>query len=98
VNPKYYRTLENETLLRSAEKARRVLGWQPKYTFDDLVREMVSSDIRAVKAGEMFAHTYLDLDWLVDESSEAPKAPIYGIESNGDIHDNGQNTAVQLTA
>ncbi|KAJ5598445.1 GDP-mannose 4-6-dehydratase [Penicillium hordei] len=98
VNPKYYRTLENETLLGSAEKARRVLGWQPKYTFDDLVREMVLSDIRAVKAGKMFAHTYLDLDWLVDESSEAPKAPIYGIESNGDIHDNGQNTAVQLTA
>ncbi|CAI7582626.1 unnamed protein product [Penicillium palitans] len=98
VNPKYYRTLENETLLGSAAKARRVLGWQPKYTFDDLVEEMVLSDIRAVKAGKMFAHTYLDLDWLVDESTEAPKDPSYGIDSNGGIHDNGQNTAVRVGA
>ncbi|KAK1149556.1 hypothetical protein N8T08_005105 [Aspergillus melleus] len=70
VNPEYYRTLENETLLGSAAKAQRVLGWQPKYTFDALVEEMVLSDIRAVKAGRIFAHTYLDLDWLMDESGD----------------------------
>lgn len=98
MNPKYYRTLENETLLGSAAKARRVLGWEPKYTFEDLVQEMVLSDIRAVKSGKMFAHTYLDLDWLVDESSQAHKDASYGIESNGGIHDNGQNTAIQLAA
>ncbi|KAJ5205480.1 GDP-mannose 4-6-dehydratase [Penicillium cf. griseofulvum] len=39
VNPTYYRTLENETLLGSAAKAQRVLGWQPKYTFHNLVEE-----------------------------------------------------------
>ena len=73
VNPEYYRTLENETLLGSAAKAERVLGWRPKYTFNALVEEMVLSDIKAVKAGRMFAHTYLDLDWLVDESIDVPE-------------------------
>ncbi|KAE8372780.1 GDP-mannose 4,6-dehydratase [Aspergillus bertholletiae] len=62
VNRKYYRTLENETLLGSAAKAKRVLGWQPKYTFRALVEEMVLSDIRAVRSGRIFAHTPLDLD------------------------------------
>ncbi|PGH16016.1 GDP-mannose 4,6-dehydratase [Helicocarpus griseus UAMH5409] len=71
VNPEYYRKLENETLLGSAAKAKRILGWQPEYTFDALVEEMVLSDIAAVKTGRIFAHTYLDLDWLVSDVNNA---------------------------
>jgi GDPmannose 4,6-dehydratase len=40
VDPKYFRPAEVETLLGDSTKARSVLGWQPKYSFDDLVREM----------------------------------------------------------
>ena len=41
VNPKYFRPAEVETLLGDATKAREVLGWKPKFTFEQLVEEMV---------------------------------------------------------
>ena len=41
VNPKYFRPAEVETLLGDPTKAKTVLGWDPKFTFDGLVEEMV---------------------------------------------------------
>ncbi len=46
VDPRYYRPTEVETLLGDASKAHRELGWQPKTTFGDLVREMTIADLR----------------------------------------------------
>jgi GDPmannose 4,6-dehydratase len=40
VNEKYFRPSEVETLLGDSTKARTVLGWQPKYTFDKLIEDM----------------------------------------------------------
>ena len=40
VDPKYFRPAEVETLLGDSTKARSVLGWTPKHSFDDLVRDM----------------------------------------------------------
>lgn len=40
VDKKYYRPLEVETLLGDSTKARKVLGWTPKTSFDELVKEM----------------------------------------------------------
>lgn len=40
VDPKYFRPAEVETLLGDSTKARSVLGWKPKHSFDDLVRDM----------------------------------------------------------
>ena len=40
VDPKYFRPTEVETLLGDPTKAKTVLGWQPKTTFDELVKEM----------------------------------------------------------
>jgi GDPmannose 4,6-dehydratase len=49
VNPKYYRPSEVETLLGDPTKAKRVLGWQPKYDLASLVQEMIDSDVKIEK-------------------------------------------------
>lgn len=46
VDPRYFRPTEVETLLGDAEKARRQLGWVPKISFRELVREMVQADLK----------------------------------------------------
>jgi GDPmannose 4,6-dehydratase len=45
VDPAYFRPTEVETLLGDASKARTQLGWIPKISFHDLVKEMVFSDL-----------------------------------------------------
>jgi GDPmannose 4,6-dehydratase len=49
VDPRYFRPTEVETLLGDASKAKRELGWTPQTSFDELVREMVESDLQAAK-------------------------------------------------
>ena len=44
VDPRYYRPTEVETLLGDPSKAHRKLGWRPKITLKELVREMVQAD------------------------------------------------------
>jgi len=44
VSPKYFRPAEVDELLGDSTKARTILGWAPKYTFAELVKEMVDSD------------------------------------------------------
>lgn len=45
VNPKYYRDIDIECLIGDSSKARRELNWSPKYSFEDLVKEMVQSSL-----------------------------------------------------
>jgi GDPmannose 4,6-dehydratase len=45
IDPRYYRPAEVETLLGDPTKAREKLGWVPRIGFDDLVREMMQSDL-----------------------------------------------------
>jgi len=49
VDAKYFRPTEVETLLGDASKARQQLGWQPRTTFGQLVREMVQHDLDQAK-------------------------------------------------
>jgi len=44
---KFYRPAEVESLLGDSSKTRSVLGWQPQYTFPQLVRDMVHNDLAA---------------------------------------------------
>ena len=49
IDPRYFRPTEVETLLGDPSKAKRELGWTPRTSFDELVREMVESDLLAAK-------------------------------------------------
>ena len=51
VDPKYFRPAEVELLWGDSTKARTELGWEPKYSFMDLVKEMVQSDLEEMKNG-----------------------------------------------
>ena len=44
VGKRYFRPTEVDTLLGDARKAKRVLKWKPKITFNQMVKEMIESD------------------------------------------------------
>ncbi len=44
INPRYFRPAEVETLLGDASKAKKQLGWVPKTSFEQLVKEMVQGE------------------------------------------------------
>ncbi|MFC1864238.1 GDP-mannose 4,6-dehydratase [Chloroflexota bacterium] len=46
IHPRYFRPLETESLLGDAAKARRKLCWEPRISFDELVRLMVDADMK----------------------------------------------------
>ena len=45
VDKKYFRETEVDNLIGDYSKARRVLKWKPKYTFDKLVEDMIKNEI-----------------------------------------------------
>ena len=46
ISDRYFRPAEVDELLGDSTKARTELGWDPKYSFDELVREMVEQDCK----------------------------------------------------
>jgi GDPmannose 4,6-dehydratase len=50
VDPRYFRPTEVELLIGDPTKARQKLGWTHKVSFDDLVSEMVNSDLRSLQS------------------------------------------------
>lgn len=53
VDPRYYRPTEVDLLIGDPTKAQQLLGWQPKYTLDTMVKEMVASDIELFKKEQL---------------------------------------------
>ena len=45
IDPVYFRPTEVDLLIGDASKARQKLGWKPKTTFAQLVKEMVAGDL-----------------------------------------------------
>lgn len=72
IDPRYFRPSEVDNLIADAGKARRLLDWNPKIKFDDLVKIMVDADMRkygleAIGKGDQilktkFSHRW----WMVD--------------------------------
>lgn len=48
-DPRYYRPAEVDLLLGDSSKARRVLGWEPKVSFKELVHLMVDHDLKLAR-------------------------------------------------
>ena len=51
IDPQFYRPAEVDLLMADSSKARRVLGWQPEVSFQELVNMMVDADL-ALLQGE----------------------------------------------
>jgi GDPmannose 4,6-dehydratase len=49
IDPRYFRPTEVDLLIGDASKARTKLGWAPRRTFDELVTDMVDSDLELFK-------------------------------------------------
>lgn len=49
VDPQFFRLTEVDLLLGNPKKAKEKLGWQPKTSFDELVKMMVQSDLNTYK-------------------------------------------------
>ena len=54
INPRYYRPAEVELLIGNPEKAKAVLGWEPKTTLEELCRMMVVADLARNERGFSF--------------------------------------------
>ena len=53
VDPRYFRPTEVDTLLGDPSKAKEKLGWQPKTTFEELITEMVASDLEEARMEQL---------------------------------------------
>ena len=59
IDPRYFRPTEVDTLLGDAAKAREILGWQPKISFEELVGEMAREDLKSAERDALVArHGY----------------------------------------
>ena len=49
VDPKYFRPTEVELLIGDASKAKNKLGWVPEFTLEDLIEDMMQSDLKLMQ-------------------------------------------------
>tara|TARA_B100000989_G_scaffold259053_1_gene209120 strand:+ start:406 stop:1458 length:1053 start_codon:yes stop_codon:yes gene_type:complete len=49
VDPRYFRPTEVDQLLGNSSKAKKILNWETKISFDKLISEMVESDLKNFK-------------------------------------------------
>ncbi len=56
IDPKYFRPTEVDVLIGDPTKSKTVLGWQPRYTLQTLVSEMVLADVNRTKRSILLAN------------------------------------------
>lgn len=59
VDPRYFRPTEVDSMLGDAAKARAKLGWEPKVNFEELVREMVDTDLELASRNQLFHQEHI---------------------------------------
>jgi len=61
VDERYFRPTEVDILIGDNSKAKEKLGWEPKYTLDELVEEMVLSDLELMKKEKLLKENGFDI-------------------------------------
>lgn len=61
IDPRYFRPTEVELLIGDNTKAKEKLGWAPRYTVQELVREMVQADIELFKKETLLKEAGFDI-------------------------------------
>jgi len=61
VDPEYFRPTEVELLIGDATKARTKLGWHPQHTIQDIVRDMMESDIKLFERDRILMSNGLEI-------------------------------------
>ena len=59
MSKKYFRPSEVDYLLGDASKARKKLGWKPKISIDDLIKEMIENDFKEAKKEQLIKKSNL---------------------------------------
>ena len=59
VSEKYFRPAEVDYLLGDASKAHKKLGWKPKISIDDLIKEMIENDFNEAKKEQLIKNSNL---------------------------------------
>jgi len=63
VDPRLVRPAEVETLCADSRRARAELGWQPTVTFEELMRQMVESDLRQASQELEYGDVFASAGW-----------------------------------
>ena len=53
IDPRYFRPTEVDELLGDASKARRVLGWEPRISFEEMISTMVKADLEEASRDQL---------------------------------------------
>jgi GDPmannose 4,6-dehydratase len=61
VDPAYFRPTEVELLIGDPSKAQEKLGWQPRYTVEDIVRDMMAADIKLFERDQLLISNGLEI-------------------------------------
>ena len=51
LDPRFLRPAEVEHLIGDASKAREKLGWEPRTSFEEMIRLMVDADLELLRSG-----------------------------------------------
>jgi len=49
IDPRYHRPTEVDLLIGDASKAKKLLNWEPKHSFAELIKEMVACDLKLMQ-------------------------------------------------
>ena len=61
IDPSYFRPAEVETLLGDPTLARDRLGWTPKTTLEEMVKEMIDNDLEEARKEAYLKHKGFDV-------------------------------------
>jgi GDPmannose 4,6-dehydratase len=66
VDPNYFRPTEVDLLIGDARKAKEKLGWEPKYTLHEMVKEMVEADVQTFKQEKLLIESGFQISRQVE--------------------------------